>query len=75
MFYHLHNICVRSGIAPLTNKDIILRQARDVPLTLSVTLNIYVMKMFGILTSICFPYYCVNFSNKSLFTIPGFDII
>jgi hypothetical protein len=38
-------------------------------------LNIYVMKMFGILTSSSFRNYCMIFSNKSLFTIPGFDII
>jgi hypothetical protein len=38
-------------------------------------LNIYIMKMFSILTSTSFRNYCMIFNNKSLFTIPGFDII
>ncbi len=32
MFYHLHNICVRPEVAPL-DKNIIIRQARDDPLS------------------------------------------
>jgi hypothetical protein len=71
----MHNIPVGPGIAPQTIEHIIKRQAKDVLLTLFVTLNIYVMKMFGVLTSICFRNYCVIFSNKFFFTIPGFDVI
>jgi hypothetical protein len=36
MFYHLHNIHVRPGIALLTNEHIIIGQARDVPLPYNV---------------------------------------
>jgi hypothetical protein len=59
MFYYLHNIHVRPGIAPLTNEHIITRQAGDVPLLLMMSgqgcladtvhyFNIYVMELSGI---------------------------